>query len=335
MPLVRYYAHNLAQLPQPLKAIQIGPVWRAERPQQGRYRQFTQCDIDILGVASEVAEIELILATTEALAALGLKDLTVRINDRRLLGATVARTAGSTPSRAGSVFIALDKLDKIGREGVAAELREAGHAAGAVDRLLDLLASSCARRPCCARCWARGWTRACGAACSAFSTPSRPRRRAASGSRSTRRWCAGWATTPAPSSRSSTAEAPRRSRAVGATTGWSASSSGGTCPPPASRSASSAWSRSCSSAGRRPKWKRERVALVFDEAEATLGPVLALARDLREQGKHVLLEARAKRLGKQLQDLEIRGYRKIGVLGADGVVQWREPRAGGAGETSA
>src|SRR4026208_2303321 len=72
VPLVRYYAHNQSRLPQPLKAIQIGPVWRAERPQQGRYRQFTQCDIDVLGVASEVAEIELIPANTAGLAALRL-----------------------------------------------------------------------------------------------------------------------------------------------------------------------------------------------------------------------------------------------------------------------
>src|SRR6185437_17015073 len=138
VPLVRYYAQNHARLPQPLKAIQIGPVWRAERPQHGRFRQFTQCDIDILGVASEVAEIELILATTEALAALGLKDLTVRLNDRRLLGAMVAH-CGFDPARAGSVFIALDKLDKIGRDEVAAELREAGHPADAAGRLLELL----------------------------------------------------------------------------------------------------------------------------------------------------------------------------------------------------
>ena len=114
VPLVRYYAHNLARLPQPLKAIQIGPVWRAERPQQGRFRQFTQCDIDVLGVASEVAEIELILATTEALATLGLKDLTVRLNDQRVLSGMIAH-CGFDPARAGSVFIALDKLDKIGR----------------------------------------------------------------------------------------------------------------------------------------------------------------------------------------------------------------------------
>jgi len=131
VPLVRYYAQNHARLPQPLKAIQIGPVWRAERPQQGRYRQFTQCDIDILGVGAEVAEIELILATTEALTALGLKDLTVRLNDRRLLGALVAH-CGFDVARAGSVFIGLDKLDKIGREGVAEELRAAGVGPGTI-----------------------------------------------------------------------------------------------------------------------------------------------------------------------------------------------------------
>ena len=71
VPLARYYAHNHGKLPDPLKAVQMGPVWRAERPQRGRYRQFTQCDIDILGVASEIAEIELILATTEARMKIG------------------------------------------------------------------------------------------------------------------------------------------------------------------------------------------------------------------------------------------------------------------------
>src|SRR5687768_5596439 len=86
VPLARYYAENHARLPDPLKAIQIGPVWRAERPQKGRFRQFTQCDIDVVGVASIVSEVELILATCEALAKLGLSDLAVRVNDRRLLG---------------------------------------------------------------------------------------------------------------------------------------------------------------------------------------------------------------------------------------------------------
>src|SRR5947208_4917178 len=122
VPLARYYAHHRAELPDPVKAIQIGPVWRAERPQKGRFRQFTQCDIDILGIASEVAEIELILATPEALLPLGLERPTIRLNDRRLLTA-VAAHCGFDAVRQADVFVALDKLDKIGREGVARELR--------------------------------------------------------------------------------------------------------------------------------------------------------------------------------------------------------------------
>ena len=138
VPLARYYAHNHARLPQPLKAIQIGPVWRAERPQHGRFRQFTQCDIDILGVRSEIAEIELILATADVLSALGLDGLTVRLNDRRIL-ASVARHCGFDEARFDSVFIALDKLDKIGKPGVTQELEAEGHARPAVETLLGLL----------------------------------------------------------------------------------------------------------------------------------------------------------------------------------------------------
>lgn len=138
VPLARYYAHNRSQLPDPFKAIQIGPVWRAERPQKGRFRQFTQCDIDILGVASEVAEIELILATAEALIALGLTHPTIRLNDRRLLGA-IAAQCGFGADRQGDVFVRLDKLDRIGREGVERELREAGHDERAIGRLFALV----------------------------------------------------------------------------------------------------------------------------------------------------------------------------------------------------
>src|SRR5512145_1852164 len=137
VPLARYYAEHHAQLPDPLKAVQIGPVWRAERPQRGRYRQFTQCDIDIVGVASEVAEIELILATTEALCALGLADLTVRINDRRVLAA-MAAWCGFAPERHGSVFITLDKWDKLPPADIRRELEEAGHPHPAIARLLEL-----------------------------------------------------------------------------------------------------------------------------------------------------------------------------------------------------
>jgi histidyl-tRNA synthetase len=136
VPLARYYAHNHARLPKPLKAVQIGPVWRAERPQKGRFRQFTQCDIDILGVRSDVAEIELILATTEALGALGLDGLTVRINDRRILTA-MARWCGFDEDRHESLFIALDKWDKLEPAAIAAELGEAGHPAAAIQRVIE------------------------------------------------------------------------------------------------------------------------------------------------------------------------------------------------------
>ena len=138
VPLARYYAENHARLPDPLKAIQIGPVWRAERPQKGRYRQFTQCDIDVLGVGGIVSEVELILATCEALSGLGLTGLTVRVNDRRLL-ALIARHCGFAEARQSSFFIAFDKLDKVGAEGVLGELREAGHDTAAVGRFESLL----------------------------------------------------------------------------------------------------------------------------------------------------------------------------------------------------
>ena len=138
VPLARYYAENQARLPDPLKAIQIGPVWRAERPQRGRYRQFTQCDIDVVGVGGLVTEVELILATCEALARLGLTGLTVRLSDRRVL-TLIARHCGFAADRQSSFFIAFDKLDKIGREGVLAELRAAGHDPDALTRFERLL----------------------------------------------------------------------------------------------------------------------------------------------------------------------------------------------------
>src|SRR5262245_27047402 len=137
VPLARYYANNQGKLPDPLRAVQIGPVWRAERPQRGRYRQFTQCDIDILGIASEVAEIELILATTEALRELGLDGLTVRINDRRVLGA-MATSCGFAPERHASVFITLDKWDKLSPAEIRHELEQAGHPRPAITRMMDL-----------------------------------------------------------------------------------------------------------------------------------------------------------------------------------------------------
>jgi len=132
LPLSRYYANNMAQLPSPFKALQIGNVWRADRPQKGRFRQFTQCDIDILGDASNLAEIELMNATTSVLGQLGFENFKVRVNDRRILKA-MAAVAGFEEKDWGDVFIILDKMDKIGLEGVKKELLESGYDAQAVE----------------------------------------------------------------------------------------------------------------------------------------------------------------------------------------------------------
>lgn len=137
VPLVRYYSNNAASLPSPFKALQMGNVWRADRPQRGRYRQFMQCDIDILGEPSNLAEIELILATTTTLGKLGFKGFEIRINDRKILKA-MAAYSGFAEDSFDSVFITLDKMDKIGLEGVEAELLEKGFEASVVARYLEL-----------------------------------------------------------------------------------------------------------------------------------------------------------------------------------------------------
>ena len=121
VPLVRFYSNNANNLPSPFKALQMGSVWRADRPQRGRYRQFMQCDIDILGDPSNLAEIELILATTTTLGKLGFKNFQIRINERRILKA-MAAYSGFPEESYDSVFIILDKMDKIGLEGVKEEL---------------------------------------------------------------------------------------------------------------------------------------------------------------------------------------------------------------------
>lgn len=121
LPLSRYYANNRNELPTPFKAIQIGDVWRAERPQKGRYRQFMQCDVDIIGEASIISEIELLTTVPEAIKRLGFENFTIKINDRRLLKEMVI-AAGIDEDAFGSVCITLDKVDKIGIEGVRKEL---------------------------------------------------------------------------------------------------------------------------------------------------------------------------------------------------------------------
>ena len=137
VPLARYYSNHANELPSPFKAMQIGSVWRADRPQRGRFRQFTQCDIDILGEAGNLAEIELILATTAMLGKLNFRNFTVNINDRNILKA-MAAYCGFREEDYDEVFIILDKMDKIGKDGVAAELEEMGYAKDSVDAYLGL-----------------------------------------------------------------------------------------------------------------------------------------------------------------------------------------------------
>lgn len=137
VPLARFYANNANNLPAPFKALQMGNVWRADRPQRGRYRQFMQCDIDILGEAGNLAEIELILATTTTIGRIGFENFEIHINERRILKA-MARYSGFAEDAFDTVCIILDKMDKIGRDGVAAELEKEGFARESIDKYLSL-----------------------------------------------------------------------------------------------------------------------------------------------------------------------------------------------------
>jgi len=136
VPLARFYATNRAELPPVFRAIQIAPVWRAERPQKGRFRQFVQCDIDIIGEPGILAEIELIVATSATVERLGISGTTIRLNDRRIL-LGLLDSLGLTDTD--SALIILDKLDKIGADGVVEELREHGAADSALVTLEKLL----------------------------------------------------------------------------------------------------------------------------------------------------------------------------------------------------
>ena len=143
LPLSRYYAANRDKLPTPFKVIQTDRVFRAERPQKGRLREFVQCDIDIVGDASPNAEIELIDVTARALLAIGFADFTVNLNDRRLLRGML-EGMGFAPETLDSVCITFDKLDKVGPDGVAAELAEKGCPAPAVAALRAFLGQGAA-----------------------------------------------------------------------------------------------------------------------------------------------------------------------------------------------
>lgn len=141
VPLARFYATHGPALPSPFRVFQLGPVWRAERPQRGRWRQFTQCDIDIIGEPSILAETELISATCKALNAVGLPGYRVRINDRRSLNALL-EAWGFGAAEAPGVLITIDKIDKIGLDGVTEALHKAGHPSAAIDRLAQTLGSA-------------------------------------------------------------------------------------------------------------------------------------------------------------------------------------------------
>ena len=137
VPLSRYYSNNAASLTLPFKAMQIGPVWRADRPQKGRFRQFVQCDIDIFGDATNSAEIELITATSTYLESIGIGGVTIMINDRRIL-AGMARASGFDESVFSQVFITLDKYDKIGEAGIEKELLELGYDSACVAKYMEI-----------------------------------------------------------------------------------------------------------------------------------------------------------------------------------------------------
>jgi histidyl-tRNA synthetase len=136
VPLTRFYGNNHASLPSPFRSLQVGPVWRAERPQRGRYRQFYQCDIDMIGEATVLAEAELIEATSEALAVIGLTGTTIRVSDRRFLSALAADIGVPEESQDG-FFIALDRLDRVGWEGVRSELLALGLPESVVSALVE------------------------------------------------------------------------------------------------------------------------------------------------------------------------------------------------------
>ena len=315
LPLARYYANNHARLPQPLKAIQIGPVWRAERPQHGRFRQFTQCDIDILGVRSEIAEIELILATADALSTLGLDDLTVRINDRRVL-ASLAGHCGFPEARFDSVFIALDKLDKIEAAGVERELLAEGHPAEAVGALMSLLDEATTAEGLAARL---GDSTDAGVWSGLRRIVDTVTEAGRGGFRvifdATLVRGMSYYTGPIFEIRhrnaaSSIAGGGRYDRMIGKLLGREVPATGFSIG--FERVINILLERGGAVEG------PARIALVFEEDTAHLGTILATARELWDDGHIVLLELRAKRFGRQLRELVSRGFGRVVVFDADG-----------------
>ncbi len=138
VPLARVVAMHQNALVLPFKRYHVAPVWRADRPQRGKFREFWQCDADIVGSASMLADAEVVSVMAEALTAVGLPNFTIHVSHRRLLE-SLGRAAGVPEAQATTLYRAIDKLDKVGRDGVAREMTEAGIAATARDRVLDLI----------------------------------------------------------------------------------------------------------------------------------------------------------------------------------------------------
>ena len=139
VPLARVIAHHQSKLPRLFKRYQIQPVWRADRPARGRFREFYQCDVDFLGSTSPMVEAELCAAVAEVLRDLGFSDFKIRVNHRQLL-TSLLNMAGIVEPLHASALVAVDKLDKIGREGVIAELSQRGVAETSASQLLDMIA---------------------------------------------------------------------------------------------------------------------------------------------------------------------------------------------------
>ena len=149
VPLTRFYANNMNNLPSPFRAFQTGFVWRADRPQKGRFREFMQCDLDILGEKTNLAEIELITAVLSFLKKLDFKGFEIKINDRRILLQMIL-AAGLPLEKADSILISLDKMDKVGIDGVKKELLENGFLEEQVDAYLSLFNNKGSVREFCA-----------------------------------------------------------------------------------------------------------------------------------------------------------------------------------------
>jgi histidyl-tRNA synthetase len=146
VPLARYVVEHRAELPRVLRRYHIGPVWRADRPARGRFREFYQCDVDIVGAPWSTAEVEVILATADALGRAGFSGFSVRLNDRRLLSALLG-AAGVPDDQQASAVVALDKMDKIGWPGIEREFSERGIPPAALDRLRSIDLEELRRAP--------------------------------------------------------------------------------------------------------------------------------------------------------------------------------------------